>query len=253
MCLLSIFMVESLSAGYCRTGRYWHLLRGAAFRALRAHQRAGFMNTWTQRWPPNTCRSCVDKPDSWSAGSLWLSVASLSCFFCSFSFSSITEAIFSSLVWSQRKRAGDDWRAASDIIMLGVGSEEMVPSGAVGGTQRSLICAADKQQWLINGWSMVVNYNPIIMTRVSELCNNIYIRLDDLPVYEGCLNQREERKEIRFGGHIIATCIDGSVCKSKIKTNKTRQTYASDMVASSLKNWNIWQKNIHSIMHFTLI
>lgn len=50
------------------------------------------------QWPAHTWRSCRDKPDSWSGGTLSLKVVSLFSFFCSFSSSNITVAVFSSLV-----------------------------------------------------------------------------------------------------------------------------------------------------------
>lgn len=131
---------------------------------VHGHHRNYFINPWTlpfhtavTHWPTNTCRSCVDKPDSCSAGSLSLRVASLSCFFCCFSFSSIWDAIFSNLVWWQRKSAEDHcWATPLPPVIITVACEEIIPSVAVCGMQRSLIFARGKQQYLINTWKNTI-------------------------------------------------------------------------------------------------
>lgn len=46
-----------------------------------------------------TCRSCKDRPDSWSAGTLSVRTLSRSSFLICFSLSSIVMAFFRSLVW----------------------------------------------------------------------------------------------------------------------------------------------------------
>lgn len=47
----------------------------------------------------NTCRSCVDRPDIWSAGTLSARIRSRSSFLTCFSLSNMVMAFFSSLVW----------------------------------------------------------------------------------------------------------------------------------------------------------
>lgn len=201
-----VLLPSSGSTGRCWWTHKWsHLSCCVAF-MVRVHQRNGFINTWTlpfhaavTHWPTNTCRSCMDKQDSCSGGSLSLSVASLSCFFCSFSFSSITDAIFSSLVWMQRKSAEDHCRATPlPPVAITVGCEELIPSVAVCGMQRSLIFARDKTAMFEK---CLVNY-AIFMTWVNELF--IYSSIFDyLPVYNWCLNLKGKRNKIRFCVNII--------------------------------------------------